>query len=177
MSYNNESVSLQHGVIEFLTVAVEYCLLLESAEQHSREEFVSTALKLLPLLYLKGSLLPEIDDLYDDAPSDYVTEENYNIVRNNIAYIMGSQDDFLDVFVEEMRYSDQPVLCTVSENLTDIYQDLKNFVSAYRDGTDDTRQAALIQCRDNFIQYWGQKLVNVMRPLHDICYNATDEDL
>ena len=98
-------------------------------------------------------------------------------MRNNIAYVMGSQDDFLDVFVEEMRYSDQPVLCTVSENLTDIYQDLKNFVSAYRDGTDDTRQAALILCRDNFIQYWGQKLVNVMRPLHDICYNATDEDL
>ena len=105
MSYNNESVSLQHGVIEFLTVAVEYCLLLESAEQHSREEFVSTALKLLPLLYLKGSLLPEIDDLYDDAPSDYVTEENYNIVRNNIAYVLGSKDDFLDVFVEDMRYS------------------------------------------------------------------------
>ena len=177
MSYNNESASLQPSVIEFLTVAVEYCLFLESADQRTREEFVSTALKLLPLLYQKGSLLPETDDIYDDAPSDFVTEENYNIVRNNIAFVMGSHDDFLDVFVEDMRYSDQPVLCTVSEHLADIYQDLKILVSAYWDGTDSTRQSALAECRDNFIHYWGQRLVNVMRPLHDVCYNATDEDL
>ena len=176
MSYNKESDSLPRSVIEFVTVAVEYCLFVENAIQHSREDFVSTLLKILPLLYLKGSLLPVTDDYYDDLPSDYVTEENYDIVRTNIAYVMGSSDDFLDVFVEDMRYSDQPVLCTVSEQLADIYQDLKNFVSAYRDGTDEVRSSAVAQCHDNFTSYWGQRLVNVMRPLHDVCYNTLEDE-
>ena len=176
MSYKKESDSLPHNVIEFVTVAVEYCLFVESAAQQSRDDFVSTLLKLLPLLYLKGTLLPSADDLYDDIPGDYVTEENYDIVRHNIAYVMGESDDFLDVFVEDMRYSDQPVLCTVSEQLADIYQDLKNFVSAYRDGTDSVRESAVAQCRENFTNYWGQRLVNVMRPLHDICYNSFDNE-
>ena len=74
-----------------------------------------------------------------------------------------------------MRYSDQPVLCTVSEQMADIYQDLKNFVSAYRDGNDETRESALVMVRDNFQQYWGQRVVNVMRVLHEVCYNAQDE--
>jgi hypothetical protein len=176
MSYKKESEGLQRDVIEFLTVAVEYCLFVEHASERSREEFVSTSLKLLPLLYLKGELLPETGDLYDDCPYDYVSEENYDVVRHNIAYVMGSADDFLDVFVEDMRYSDQPVLCTVSELMADIYQDLKNFVVAYRDGTDSVREGAVSLCRDNFIHYWGQRLLNVMRPLHDLLYNTDSTD-
>lgn len=175
MSYDNVSNVPQRDVIEFLTVAVEFCLFLENAEQRDRADFVSTSLKILPLLYLKASLLPEAEDLSEEEPMDYVTEENYNIVRHNIAFVMGAADDYLDVFVEDMRYSDQPVLCTVSEQMADIYQDLKNFVSAYRDGNDETRESALVMVRDNFQQYWGQRVVNVMRVLHEVCYNAQDE--
>lgn len=176
MDNNKETDTLQHGVLEFVTVAVEYCLFVENATERTREDFVSTALKLLPLLYLKASLLNAKEDIYGEENADYVTEDNYNIVRNNIAYLLGDVDDFLDVFVEDMRYSDQPVLCTISEHMADIYQDLKNFVSAFRDGTDELREAALCTCQENFATYWGQRLVNVMRPLHDICHNTYPEE-
>ena len=176
MNNTNNSNAPRRDVIELLTVAVEFCIFLEHAVERDRDDFVSTALKLLPLLYLKASLLPEPCSLSDEEPMDYVTEENYEIIRHNISYVMGSSDDYLDVFVEDMRYSDQPVLCTVSEQLADIYQDLKNFVSAYRDGSDNVRETALSLCRDNFAHYWGQRVVNVMRVLHDVCYNAPDED-
>lgn len=46
------------NVIEFVTVAAEFCALLERAGQMKRHEFVDTSLKILPLLYLKASLLP-----------------------------------------------------------------------------------------------------------------------
>lgn len=176
MDNNKETDTLQHGVLEFVAVAVEYCLFVENATERTREDFVSTALKLLPLLYLKASLLNAKEDIYGEENADYVTEDNYNIVRNNIAYLLGDVDDFLDVFVEDMRYSDQPVLCTISEHMADIYQDLKNFVSAFRDGTDELREAALCTCQENFATYWGQRLVNVMRPLHDICHNTYPEE-
>ena len=164
--------------MELLTVAVEYCAYLEQADRHDRYELLDTMSKLLPLLYLKGTMLPDYESLSDDLPADYVTEENYNIIRNNIAYTMGEMDDYLDVFVEDMRYSDSPILMTISENLADIYQDLKNFAYIYKIGAEEQMPAAIEQCKQNFKTDWGQKLANVLRAIHEAKYSlpATDID-
>lgn len=178
---DENSTVYSRDVIEFVTVAVQYCAYLETLDTKTRQEFVGTLLKLLPLLYLKASLLNDNgcgndEDMWAEEPEQFVTEENYEIIRNNIAYIMGEQDDYLDVFVEDMKYSDRPILRTVSEELADIYQDIKNFAYAYKIGTDETMQAALSACNENFKTYWGQKLVNVMRALHDVKYSQNDGD-
>ena len=152
----------QRDILEFVTVAVQYCAYLEDSEGRSREEFVDTMSKLLPLLYLKGSLLPQYETYSDNMLSDYVTEENYDIIRNNIAYIMADKDDYLDVFVDDMKYSDEPILMTISENLADIYQDIKNFAYIYKQGVEDEMMSALELCNQNFRTDWGQKLVNVL---------------
>jgi hypothetical protein len=177
MDKDIKSPVYEHRVIEFVTVAVEYCTYLEQAEDKQRHEFIDTTLKILPLLYLKGALLPQYEIFSDFSPVDYVTEENYDIIRNNIAFIMGERDDYLDVFVEDMKYSDTPILSTVSENLADIYQDIKNFVCAYKDGNEESMMGALSVCKDNFKNYWGQKLTNVMRALHETCYSVQDDDM
>ena len=166
----------QRDILEFVTVAVQYCAYLEDSEGRSREEFVDTMSKLLPLLYLKGSLLPQYETYSDNMLSDYVTEENYDIIRNNIAYIMADKDDYLDVFVDDMKYSDEPILMTISENLADIYQDIKNFAYIYKQGVEDEMMSALELCNQNFRTDWGQKLVNVLRAIHEVKYTITDSD-
>jgi hypothetical protein len=50
--------------------------------------------------------------------------------------------------------------------MTDIYQDLKNFLLLYQTGTNDVMNDALWECRLNFESYWGQKLVNALRAVH-----------
>jgi hypothetical protein len=35
---------------------------------------------------------------------------------------------------------------------------------------------AIAQVRDHFATYWGQKLVNALRPLHELRYGAPKED-
>ncbi|MCR5316445.1 MAG: DUF5063 domain-containing protein [Bacteroidaceae bacterium] len=166
----------QRDILEFVTVAVQYCAYLEDSEGRSREEFVDTMSKLLPLLYLKGSLLPQYETYSDNMLSDYVTEENYDIIRNNIAYIMADKDDYLDVFVDDMKYSDEPILMTISENLADIYQDIKNFAYIYKQGVEDEMMSALELCNQNFRTDWGQKLVNVLRAIHEVKYTITNID-
>jgi len=173
---NQDNPLYQRDILEFVTVAVQYCAYLEDAEGHSRESFVDTMSKLLPLLYLKGSLLPQYETYADNMLSDYVTEENYDIIRNNIAYIMADKDDYLDVFVDDMKYSDEPILMTISENLADIYQDIKNFAFIYKQGVEDEMMCALEQCNQNFKTDWGQKLVNVLRAIHEVKYSLTDID-
>jgi len=75
-----------------------------------------------------------------------------------------------------MQYSDLALEASISENIADIYQDLKDFILAYRIGTLDVMNDALWMCRNNFEQYWGQKLVNGLRAIHNLVYGITEID-
>ena len=169
-------VIFERNVVEFVTVAAEFCKFLEQAEGMKRPAFVDTALKMLPLLYLKAAMLPPCETMGDEEPENYVTEEVYEIVRMNLAGILGEKDDYLDVFVSDMKYSDQPITKYISEDLADIYQDIKDFVFVFQLGLNETMHDALALCRENFALYWGQKLVNTLRALHDVKYGQPDEE-
>ncbi len=136
--------------------------------------------KLLPLLYVKTLLLPQASLLNDEVPLTFVREEDYARANNRIAEVMGEEDTYLDVFVDEMKYSDRPISAFVSENLADLYQDIRNLVSVYQFELSDQMEDALAVCQENFMLYWGQKLVNVLRPLHALkCRfeeSGTDEE-
>lgn len=36
---------------------------------------------------------------------------------------------------------------------------------------------SLVICKEHFEEFWGQRLVNTMRALHDVKYNSTEEDV
>lgn len=173
----SKSYVYSHDVIEFVTVAVQYCAYLEHTDNIERRNFVDTMQKMLPLLYLKGALIMKYEPIAEETLPDFVTEENYDIIRNNIACILADKDDFLDVFVEDMKYSESPILCTISENLSDIYQDLKNFVCAFKDGVEETMELALYDCICNYENYWGLKVANTLRALHEVKYNLLEDDI
>lgn len=169
-------VIFDRNVVEFVTVAAEFCKFLEQADGMKRATFVDTSLKILPLLYLKAAMMPKCETMGDEAPENYVTEETYEIIRMNLAGIMAEKDDYLDVFVTDMKYSDQPVTRYISEDLADIYQDIKDFIFVFRLGLNQTMNDALAICQENFALYWGQKLVNTLRALHDVKYAQTDTE-
>ena len=80
-------VIFDRNAVEFVTVAAEFCKFLEQAEGVKRSAFVDTSLKILPLLYLKASMLPECETIGDEAPETFVTEETYEVLRMNLANI------------------------------------------------------------------------------------------
>lgn len=161
--------------IEFVTVAAEYCGFIERSRGADRKSFVDTALKILPLLYLKASLIPECEMIGEDSLEVFVTEDDYECVRRAIADVMGYQDDYLEVFLPDMAYSDTPIKKCISEDLADIYQDLKDFIGVFQLGLNATMNDALYVCKEHFAEFWGQRLVNTMRALHDVKYHASEE--
>lgn len=166
---SRSKVIFERNSVEFVTVAAQFCNFLENAQDMEREEFVDTALKMLPLLYVKALLLPEMELIdEDDELENYVTEESYSLMNAQLADIMGDRDDYLDVFVEDMKYSDQPVTRYISEGLADIYQDIKDFIFVFKQGVNRNMHNALAKCQENFRLYWGQKLVNTLRALHEV---------
>ena len=166
---SRSKVIFERNSVEFVTVAAQFCNFLENAQDMEREEFVDTALKMLPLLYVTALLLPEMELMdEDDELENYVTEESYSLMNAQLADIMGDRDDYLDVFVEDMKYSDQPVTRYISEGLADIYQDIKDFIFVFKQGVNRNMHNALAKCQENFRLYWGQKLVNTLRALHEV---------
>lgn len=173
----NSDIVFSRNTVEFVTVAAEFCAYLEQAGSHTRKEFVETMLKILPLLYLKAQMLPDEERLNEEQLEDFVSEDSYEILRMNICDLLADKDAYLDVFVEEMKYSDTPVTKNISEDLADIYQDVKNFVCLFRLGINETMHDAIIECNEHFRLYWGQRTVNTLRALHDIAYNTNlDEE-
>lgn len=176
MTRTSNNIIYSKQVIEFVTIGVEFCSLLEKEEQTTRKEWLEKMTRLLPMLYLKASLLPETIFMEDASQEIFVREEDYAHIAGKIAAIMGEEDVYLDVFVDDMKYSDTPVSAFVSENIADIYQDVRNFVSVYQYEIEDQMYAALTLVIENFKIYWGQKLVNVLRPLHTLLYTENIEN-
>lgn len=177
--YNMESSSqviFDKNSIEFVTVAAEYCGFMERCKGTDRKTFVDTALKILPLLYLKASLIPECELIGEDNLEVIVTEDDYEWIRLSVANVMGAQDDYLEVFLPDMAYSETPIKKCISEDLADIYQDLKDFIGVFQSGLNVTMNDSLYICKEHFAEFWGQRLVNTMRALHDVKYNSSDDN-
>ena len=80
------------------------------------------------------------------------------------------EDIYLEVFMEDMKYSDTPISASVSENLADLYQEFFNLIHSIQDALTETQHEMLCQCKINFVNYWGQTLCNVLRALNAIYY-------
>jgi len=164
----------QKPIIEMLTVAAEYCIMLEklAAAGTTREQMLSQVTKVLPLVYVKAALLPDMEESGLGEPREVVTEEDYEEVRQSVWRLLQADDEYLEVFTPDMRYSEGAVTCTISEDLADIYQDLKNFVAVFAERNEAAMVDAVVKVKENFASYWGQRLVNAMRALHALVYGA-----
>lgn len=168
MTENNSS--LNPNSLAFIALSNEYCHALENIfDYDDRQAFIAEMLRLLPRLYMSASDIKNTDNT-DSFIDSYLDENDYDTVRGNVSRMMADEDIYLEVFMDDMKYSDTPIGTSVSENLADIYQPLYNFVATVKDATDDTIAEAIIAIKADFDTYWGQTLCNVLRALHSIYY-------
>lgn len=158
-------------VIDFVTVVAETCLFLEHTSELSESEFVNKSLRLFPLLYLNATLIEITDPVSDDTIERFVTEEDYQFVREQIEQVLGADDSFLEVFHPDMPLSDTPIASFISESIADIYQEIKDFAANYQLADVDIMNDALAGCLVAFGEHWGQKLLNVLRALHAVRFS------
>ena len=165
-----KDVVFSNQTVDFVRIAIEYCAFAEKAGKSEKSVFVDTAGKILPLLYLKASVIPEIEEQYDADFKPKVTEDMYAAVENAIESLLGEDNLYLETFHPDMRLSDSPIAVKISEDLADIYQDLGNFIAVFKDGNKETMNDSLAECIQHFKEYWGQKLVNALRAVHYLKY-------
>lgn len=173
MSQSNDIVYSQ-PVVEFVAVANEFCQLIETAQDHATPKLIDVGRKLLSLLYFKASLLPELETVLDDSLEKYVSELDYNLLQQKWLNKLGEHDLYHEIFDPEIQFGTESVTASISENLLDIYQDIKDFIMAYNFGNEEVMNDALAECSLQFRTVWGQRLVNVLRALHQLSFSDTD---
>lgn len=173
---NIKSVIYGKDVLEFVTVGVQFCAYLEQNPQARQKDFINTLLKLLPLLYLKAVLLPRLENAEDFYPEEFVTEQDYDAVRAQICSLLGDKDSYLDLDISNIHYIQEPQVKSISEDLADVYQSVRNFVTAYKLGIEQSMYEGLGQVTEQFDLYWGQTLLNALRALHSVHFSVSGED-
>ena len=66
----------------------------------------------------------------------------------------------------------QAEMTSLSEGFADIFQDLRDYLTLYNMGTSEMMNDAIWECKKNFKEYWGQRLVNIQRVLHYLLYGG-----
>lgn len=155
-------------VIEFLTVSKQYCAFIENAKRLTNKDFVEKIDKILSLLYLKFSLLDEVRTDVDGYPQDFVAEYDYNYYKNLVSDKLGNFDKFINLSLDDSKVDEQ---VEISECMADIYQDLKNLNENFLSASEEAMEASLLNCQQNFKDYWGQRCLCVLLCLHEIIYS------
>ena len=155
---SNSDLVYSRNVIEFVAVANEFCKYTEHASDLKGDELLKILQRILPLMYLKTSLLPQLTPYFEDGNEKFVTEPDWIIIYEILKEKFGTANDYLEVFDEKINDSEGPVLSCISENMADIYQDIKDFLLLYQTGNIEVMNDAVWECRMNFENFWGQKL-------------------
>jgi len=173
MEANTDPV-YSRNVVEFVAVANEFCKYAEHSSELKGDELLKILQRILPLMYLKASLLPQLEPFFEDGNEKFVTESDWTVISETLKEKFGTADDYLEVFDDKIGETEGPVVSSISENMADIYQDMKDFLLLYQTGTGEVMNDAVWECRMNFENFWGQKLVNSMRAIHKFIYSGEE---
>lgn len=156
------------GIIEFLTISKELCAFLELSEHESKRAFIDKLQKLLSLLYLKALLLDSNSDV-EGYCEQFVTEEQWNYVQQNIQSTLGEHDVYIEISSPEYKQTEKEAI-PISEALTDVYQDMSEFIERMRTDNDEMREIALYECVLHFNMYWGPRALSIMQEFHSLLF-------
>jgi hypothetical protein len=162
------------SVIDMFTVANEFCIFTEKAENYNPEEVLQYYVKICPLLYLKGAILPVVEPDEDYFGERFVNEDQWENIYNSLKSVFPSKDDFYTLSYENT--DNIPLKASISEHLADVYQDLKDFVLLYQKNLIYAKQNAVFECRKLFISHWGGRIAALLPALHVIAFPDQPED-
>jgi len=165
----SESLVRSSQVLEMLAVANDFTLFIEKAEEYTREQILNYLHRVLPAIYLKASLLPEIQVTDEEAVEHYVTEEQWEIRFSLLRERLGPDDEYSFIDLHEKSQQDA-VRASIAENIADIYQDMKDFLLLYQNPLHTFQENAVRECRQLFQTRYGYRLVNGLTAIHYLLY-------
>lgn len=163
---------LTPNILAFIALSNEYCAAMENAASSTPAEFAQTMLRLLPRIYISASDIPNAGFGDNDFIEPSMDEDMYNAVNSTVAALFGEHDTYLEVFEEDMKFSDTPIAASIAEGLTDIMQVLYNFVETVRNAPNALIERAIDTIAEDFRNYWSRILCNQLRAINALVHSG-----
>ncbi len=174
MSNYSEDDTIRKPILEMLTVANEFCFFFEHIGSIPDQEIIEFVYRVGPLLYLKGSLLPDVAVENPELNERYVTPEQWETLFYSLREKFGYKDEFWIIDPQYVN-ENEPLKASLAETICDIYQDMKDFVLLYQKNTLAARQNAVHEIRTLFATHWGYKLTGMMSKIHHLLHEHEAE--
>ncbi len=163
-------------MVEFVTVANDLCVFLEELKSMESRPFITESVRLLSKVYSTFLKLEPAEPGSDEEslwePS--VTEQEWSDLYQRIAMLLGPHNEFLrPVDSEEYDRSDLATH-TISEDLADVYQELRDFTVLYGRGLESLMNDAAWELMVRFSEHWGEKMLRSLLALHTLFVKEID---
>lgn len=162
----NIDIENDKQVIEMITLANEFCTFIEEIEKYDKDYILIYLHRIFPILYLRGSLLPEVDEVEDEISERYVIEESWEYIFTTVQNIL-KNDNTYHVWDKNLN---EPIEQTLSENISDLYQDLKDFLFLYSRPATFAKINSIAMCSNLFKERWGAIISNALSYIHVVLY-------
>lgn len=156
-----DEVLMEKQLVEMLTIAGEYCIALENAEQVPKQDLFNFLIKAAPILYLKGLLFPVMEEPDDEGDERMVTEEQWEQVFLTLRDKFGEEDSF-----QTPDFYNRNHMASLAELYADVYQDMKDFAWLMTKNTSVSRNWAAYNISRFFRLNWGAKILLAQTVLH-----------
>jgi len=173
---NNIDSIIASQTQEFVKLCRKYFEYIEKLPDKKISDFWVMLLQLLPKIYAGPYQLPQIKEHYSSEVEKFVTEIDYNKTFLNLITYIGTLDRYNDFSDLGHPGAAKVTESSLSEILTDIYQELKDFVMLYETGTIENMNDSIADCLDTFGRYWGVKLLSATRIIHVNLYQQRYAD-
>ena len=155
-------------MVEFVTASNGLCHFLEQMQGEEGRSFIVSAIQLLSAIYATFVKLGASEPVYDTALEPTVTEQDWSTIYQKVARVLGPYNDYLrPAEVDEFDRSEM-VRHTISEDMADLYQELKDFTVTYSRGMEELMNDAAWELGERFSEHWGKKLLLSLLALHDL---------
>jgi hypothetical protein len=154
-----------NAIDSFAELGSSYCLLIDQHEEYSTEAFVGRIREILPLLYYQALKLPDVESTDDEFQRE-ISHEEWSQMFARLQRKLGGNDLYWVIYDSMKTDLDKPVAASLSDDLADIWRDLKNGLKQWSDGSPAMRQEIVWNWRFSFHHHWSNHAVDALRTIN-----------
>lgn len=161
-------------LVDFVKVCNEFCHFLEELKGTEGKVFIEASVRNLAEIYFLFLKIGETEPVFDTPPEPTVSEPEWSALFQRIAEILGASNDTLRVADENEFDRSELINHTISEDMADLYQELRDFTVIYSRGLEELMNDAAWELKLRFAEHWGAKLLRALSALHQLYANNVD---
>lgn len=161
-------------VVTFVRAANETATFLEDLKDKSGKLFISESINHLSLVYHAMLKVGDTEPQDESGFEPSVSEQEWAEVFQRILALLGPHNEILRPAEDDEFDRSDLVTHTISEDLADVYQELRDFTSLYSRGLEELMNDSIWEVKVRFMEHWGKKLLRSLSALHDLYVAGLD---